>query len=67
LDIENERDAVFADVSEAYQPFLEALANVRKELAERNGFIESKAPQDKEQKKKYQEIERITRRYKSCE
>lgn len=54
-EIELERDYALAEITEAYQPFLEPLPALRQELAEREAFSKREAPADKEAKKLFRE------------
>lgn len=52
-EIEHERDTTLAEITEAYQPFLEPLPALRQELAEREAFSKREAPTDKEAKQQF--------------
>lgn len=54
-EIEHERDKAVAEIELAYDPFLESLPALRRELAEREVFEELTPPGDKEAKKKFRE------------
>jgi type I restriction enzyme M protein len=54
-DIDRERDVVLADIDDAYRPFFDSLAALRKELAEREAFVEKELVADKEERKKFRE------------
>jgi type I restriction enzyme M protein len=54
-EIERERDAALSDIEAAYEPFLEPLTALRRELAERVTFAEREAPPGKEERKKFRE------------
>lgn len=54
-DIERERDAALAEIEAAYEPFLAPLPALRKEWENREAFAKKKAPEGKEERKKFQE------------
>jgi type I restriction enzyme M protein len=54
-DIECERDGALTDIDDAYQPFLDSLAALRTESAEREAFADKKPSADKRELKKFRE------------
>jgi type I restriction enzyme M protein len=54
-EIERERDSALSDIEAAYQPFLQPLAALRKELIEREAFAERAPPTGIEERKTFRE------------
>jgi type I restriction enzyme M protein len=54
-EIEHKRDVALAEIDTAYEPFLNLLPEIRRELGEREAFTAKEPPTDKEEKKKFKE------------
>lgn len=54
-EIESERDAALTDIDAAYEPFLNPLAETRRELSEREALIAQEPPINKGEKKQFRD------------
>jgi hypothetical protein len=57
--VERARDASLAEIAQAYDPLLESLPALRRELEERIEFADKEPPKSKEEIKKYREEKKI--------